>query len=156
MCLLRTRRESFSSNFKKNSKFSRKTFKSPTLRSSRPNEIILRGANWKSLSLLANEATKRDWIISDESAKKQYNKSDGKYQGAIVLEPQVGLHNSPISTLDFKSLYPSILSSQNLCPWTFVESPMYLGLDDVEYKTFAWSDVKIRLLFLHICAKNEI
>lgn len=37
------------------------------------------------------------------------------YQGADVLKPKAGYYNIPIVTLDFASLYPSIMISHNFC-----------------------------------------
>lgn len=51
------------------------------------------------------------------------------YQGATVIEPKKGFYTFPISTLDFASLYPSIIRFYNLCP-------SVLDIDDV-YKTLA-------------------
>lgn len=42
------------------------------------------------------------------------------YQGATVIEPDVGFYEDCISTLDFESLYPSIIRYFNLCPSTLV------------------------------------
>ena len=47
-----------------------------------------------------------------------------------------------MSTLDFKSLYPSIFISQILDPHLFVESDAYLGIPGVEYKNHKWIDKK--------------
>lgn len=102
-------------------------------------DLQLRGANCKTLSLLAAEARRKEWIISDKAFA--FNKLTGKYQGALVLDPIVGLHaDAPVLTLDFKSLYPSMIISQRLCPHTYVEDDQYLGMPDVEYKTFSWDD----------------
>lgn len=55
-----------------------------------------------------------------------YNKRVGfvidgeKYSGATVIEPVKGYYDDPVSTLDFASLYPSIMCSQNLCMSTLV------------------------------------
>ena len=48
------------------------------------------------------------------------------YQGATVIEPLVGFYNEPVSTLDFESLYPSIMIHFNLCPSVYVK-PSSLG-----------------------------
>lgn len=37
------------------------------------------------------------------------------YEGATVLEPIAGYYKSPVATLDFASLYPSIMMAHNLC-----------------------------------------
>lgn len=51
--------------------------------------------------------------------KKPKSKVKG-YQGATVLPPDVGAYYQPITTLDFASLYPSIMRAENLCYSTFV------------------------------------
>lgn len=38
-----------------------------------------------------------------------------QYEGATVLEPQKGFYDKPIATLDFASLYPSIMIAHNIC-----------------------------------------
>jgi DNA polymerase delta subunit 1 len=43
-----------------------------------------------------------------------------KYTGAEVLEPIKGMYTKPVTTLDFGSLYPSIMGYMNLCPSTLV------------------------------------
>ena len=40
---------------------------------------------------------------------------DEGYEGAIVIEPIKGYYDTPIATLDFASLYPSIMMAHNLC-----------------------------------------
>lgn len=42
------------------------------------------------------------------------------YQGATVIEPCVGFYQDSVSTLDFESLYPSIIIHFNLCPSVYV------------------------------------
>ena len=42
------------------------------------------------------------------------------YEGAVVLEPTVGYHDHPVATLDFASLYPSIMQAHNVCYSTLV------------------------------------
>lgn len=37
------------------------------------------------------------------------------YQGAKVLKPNVGYYDDPVCTMDFASLYPSIIIAMNLC-----------------------------------------
>lgn len=40
---------------------------------------------------------------------------DEGYEGATVIEPVKGFYDEPIATLDFASLYPSIMMAHNLC-----------------------------------------
>ena len=63
------------------------------------------------------------------------------YEGAVVLEPEVGYHEHPVAHLDFASLYPSIMQAHNLCYSTLVlpsQSPWrvpQMREKDVEYET---------------------
>lgn len=42
------------------------------------------------------------------------------YEGATVLHANTGYYTEPIATLDFASLYPSIMMAHNLCYSTLV------------------------------------
>jgi DNA polymerase delta subunit 1 len=48
--------------------------------------------------------------------------SEEQYEGATVIEPKKGYYNQPIVTLDFSSLYPSIMMAHNLCYTTLVQN----------------------------------
>jgi DNA polymerase delta subunit 1 len=43
------------------------------------------------------------------------------YEGATVIEPIKGYYDDPVATLDFASLYPSIMMAHNLCYSTLVD-----------------------------------
>jgi DNA polymerase delta subunit 1 len=47
--------------------------------------------------------------------------SDEQYEGATVIEPNKGFYQVPIATLDFTSLYPSIMMAHNLCYSTYLQ-----------------------------------
>jgi DNA polymerase delta subunit 1 len=63
-----------------------------------------------------------------------------KFKGATVLTALRGAYFEPVSGLDFKSLYPSIMIAFNMCHSTYVSDPKYLGIDGVEYETIAWHE----------------
>jgi len=48
--------------------------------------------------------------------------TEGKYEGAVVIEPTRGYYKDPVATLDFASLYPSIMMAHNLCYSTLIPS----------------------------------
>lgn len=48
--------------------------------------------------------------------------NEGKYEGAVVIEPIKGFYKEPVATLDFASLYPSIMMAHNLCYSTLIPS----------------------------------
>ena len=69
-------------------------------------------------------------IIPTEKAIK----SQGKYDGAYVLDPVTGYHEVPVATLDFASLYPSIMMAHNLCYSTLIQDKNVLSnLSEDEY-----------------------
>ena len=47
--------------------------------------------------------------------------SGDMYEGATVIEPERGYYDVPIATLDFSSLYPSIMQAHNLCYTTLLQ-----------------------------------
>lgn len=55
-------------------------------------------------------------IIPTERSKGEQD----KYEGATVIEPKSDYYKLPISTLDFSSLYPSIMIAHNLCYSTLI------------------------------------
>ena len=60
--------------------------------------------------------------------------TDEQYEGATVIEPVKGYFDVPIATLDFSSLYPSIMMAHNLCYTTLITKEMAdkLGLEKGE------------------------
>jgi len=78
--------------------------------------LIIKGQQIKVTSQLYRKAMTQDMIIPVEPRTK----SDGKFEGADVLDPMTGFYQKPIVTLDFASLYPSIMMAHNLCFSTLV------------------------------------
>ena len=85
--------------------------------------------------------------------------NDGGYEGAIVLEPNPGIYlKKPVTVLDYSSLYPSSMISENLSHDSYVmddnpDNEPYLGDEgietletlgydvvDMEYDVFEWVD----------------
>lgn len=61
---------------------------------------------------------------------------DEGYEGAIVLEPKEGIYTKePVSVLDYASLYPSSMISENLSHDSLVLDPKYDNLPGIEYVT---------------------
>ncbi|XP_060531065.1 DNA polymerase delta catalytic subunit isoform X2 [Cylas formicarius] len=78
-----------------------------------------------------------------------------QFEGATVIEPVRGYYTDPIATLDFSSLYPSIMIAHNLCYSTLLKSTTAktkLGLSDDQVTrtpancTFVRSSVRSGLL----------
>ena len=59
-----------------------------------------------------------------------------QYEGATVLDAQVGAYYVPITALDFEGLYPSIMMAHNLCYSTLVMDEKYDNIDGVKYESF--------------------
>jgi DNA polymerase delta subunit 1 len=79
--------------------------------------LFTRGQQIKVTSQLYRKAYEVDMLIPNE---KRNTESEGKYEGATVIEPEIGFYDDPIATLDFASLYPSIMMAHNLCYSTLI------------------------------------
>ena len=83
---------------------------------------------YKVLTQLSRACKERGYLIpggrkrsgSKEVAEEGPGGGPKSYKGATVLEPAIGAHSSPICTLDFSSLYPSIMIAHNLSYETLV------------------------------------
>ncbi len=51
-----------------------------------------------------------------------------------MIDPKKGFYNEPIATLDFASLYPSIIQGYNLCYSTLVAPADRARLTEDQYK----------------------
>ena len=65
----------------------------------------------------------------------QSQAGDDNYEGATVIDPIKGYYDVPIATLDFSSLYPSIMMAHNLCYTTLLTEGAVsrLGLTPDQY-----------------------
>ena len=69
-------------------------------------------------SMILRYAQKYGFLVPFLKGGKQ---ADGvAYEGATVLHAHTGYYTEPIATLDFASLYPSIMMAHNLCYTTLV------------------------------------
>ena len=95
-----------------------------------------RGQQIKVFSQMAYKARELNFIIPTIRVPKFSTGADDGYQGATVLEAQTGAYYTPITALDFASLYPSIMCAHNLCYSTLVMDPKYDNLPGVQYEQF--------------------
>ncbi|XP_051126650.1 DNA polymerase delta catalytic subunit [Andrographis paniculata] len=79
--------------------------------------LLSRGQSIKVLSQLLRKAKQKNLVIPNV---KQAGSEQGTFEGATVLEARAGFYEKPIATLDFASLYPSIMMAYNLCYCTLV------------------------------------
>nr|UWK20618.1 DNA polymerase delta subunit [Trichoderma psychrophilum] len=80
------------------------------------NFLLSRGQQIKFISQLFRKALEQKLVIPNMSAKS----TEDPYEGATVIEPTRGYYDVPIATLDFASLYPSIIQAHNLCYTTLL------------------------------------
>ena len=67
-----------------------------------------------------------------------YAESDG-YEGALVLDPEPGMHFEPVTVLDYNSLYPSSMISENMSHDSIVLDKKYDNLPGYTYNEVRWS-----------------
>ena len=137
--------------------------------------IFLRGQGIKGLSLVSKECKEQGYLIPVLSKDKEFieNKNpkftysldyeekpllDDSYEGAIVLDPKPGIYlDDYISVLDYSSLYPSSMISENLSHDSICLDPKYLEEDgakllkklgydyvDIEHDNYKWKDPRIK------------
>ena len=112
--------------------------------------LITRGQQIKVFSMILRKCRKEKLLVPTLS--KKGISSDAGYEGATVLDPIKAYYEIPIATLDFASLYPSIMMAYNLCYSTLVAPQDAHKLDPSIYKksdnghTFVHSHVKKGIL----------
>jgi DNA polymerase delta subunit 1 len=92
--------------------------------------LLLKGQSTKTTSLILRAARPANLYIPTVPDKRI------PYQGARVVDPKKGYYEDPISTLDFTSLYPSIMQAHNLCYSThlLVSAIHWSGLTPEQYE----------------------
>ena len=143
--------------------------------------LFLRGQGIKIFSLVSKECRELGFLIpvithDNEETDIEYNDkfeygedlnmppppNTGGYEGAIVLKPTPGIYMKPITVLDYSSLYPSSMISENLSHDSIIleddpESHKYLGdsgeevleemgysIVDRTYDVYEWINTRIR------------
>jgi DNA polymerase delta subunit 1 len=82
------------------------------------NYLLSRGQQIKVVSQLYRRAAEHSYLVP----ALKHEGSDEPYDGATVMEPVRGFYDVPIATLDFASLYPSIMMAHNLCYTTLTDA----------------------------------
>lgn len=96
--------------------------------------LVERGQQIKVFSQLCKKAAELGFLVP---VIYQGSLPEVGYEGATVLEAQSGAYYTPITALDFASLYPSIMMAHNLCYSTLVmDEKRYGNIPGVEYETF--------------------
>lgn len=81
------------------------------------NYLLSRGQQVKFISQLFRKALEQQLVIPNLRSEA----TEEQYEGATVIEPTRGYYDVPIATLDFASLYPSIIQAHNLCYTTLLK-----------------------------------
>ncbi|XP_076179052.1 DNA polymerase delta 1, catalytic subunit isoform X1 [Ptiloglossa arizonensis] len=78
--------------------------------------LLTRGQQIKVVSQLLRKTREKDFLMPVHHGQG----NDEQFEGATVIEPKRGYYSDPITTLDFNSLYPSIIMAHNLCYTTLL------------------------------------
>jgi DNA polymerase delta subunit 1 len=97
--------------------------------------LVERGQQIKVFSQLTRKARELQFMVPTIRYRQQSGAGEG-YEGATVLDAQIGAYYTPITALDFEGLYPSIMMAHNLCYSTFVMDPKYDSIPGVTYESF--------------------
>ncbi|KAJ3249040.1 DNA-directed DNA polymerase delta [Chytriomyces hyalinus] len=87
------------------------------------NYLLTRGQQIKVISQLYRKARTEGLLIPNMNPEG----TDEQYEGATVIDPEKGYYDIPIATLDFTSLYPSIMMAHNLCYSTYIANPSLIA-----------------------------
>lgn len=104
--------------------------------------IFLRGQSIKGESLVFRKCRELGYLIKtnykprkrkDEKKEEDTKKKGVGYPGAYVFDPTVGVYFSPISVLDYSSLYPKSMIAKNMSHECLVTDSKYDNLDGYFY-----------------------
>lgn len=70
------------------------------------NFLLTRGQQIKVFSMLLRKTRKENLVIPNIA---KHGSDEASYEGATVIDPKKAFYEVPIATLDFASLYPSIM-----------------------------------------------
>jgi len=108
-------------------------------------DVLMRGEQIRAKCLLVNRCWQASMVIEDYLT--HYFNQDTSYTGATVLQPIRGYYTEPVVALDFASLYPSIMISNNICFSTLLTTtqtlnPHAVAEHGIKTKCFNWMDSK--------------
>lgn len=121
--------------------------------------LIERGQGIKVFSQILYQTRHEDMLVV--TLNKDGTEVQEAYEGATVLQALKGAYmDTPITGLDFASLYPTIMRAHKLCHSTYVNDPAYDNIEGVEYITvdgyrFAQNSEGILPKMLRILATNR-
>ena len=96
--------------------------------------IFMRGQGVKIFSLVSKQCKEDGFIIPVIKYDPEKNDDEVGYEGAIVLDPEPGIYvENPISVMDYASLYPSSMISENISHDSIVLDEKYDNLENFNY-----------------------
>lgn len=95
------------------------------------NLLLNRGQQIRFISQLFRKTLEQKLVVPNQPSQG----GDEQYEGATVIEPKRDYYDVPIATLDFASLYPSIMQAHNLCYTTLINKQAVerFGLKEDDY-----------------------
>lgn len=98
--------------------------------------LLSRGQQIKVVSMLYRKCRPLGLLVPTlpKQASGGGGGDDEGYEGATVIEPVKGYYDEPIATLDFASLYPSIMMAHNLCYSTLIANDEVGKLSPEDYE----------------------
>lgn len=105
------------------------------------NFILTRGQQIKVFSMILRKTRKVNLLIPNIA---KHGGDENTFEGATVIEPKKAYYEVPIATLDFASLYPSIMQGYNLCYSTLVNAQDVAKLDPEMYEKSPSGHVFVR------------
>jgi len=88
-------------------------------------DAINGGESTRIENLLLREFNKKNYVIPcrpmpNKISQRNIQRRKEGLKGAFVLKPEVGFYDKCVVYLDFRSMYPSIIRSFNICPTTLL------------------------------------
>lgn len=96
--------------------------------------IFMRGQGVKIFSLVAKQCEDDGYLIPVIRSEEDEETEGVGYEGAIVLDPIPGIYvEAPISVMDYASLYPSSMISENISHDSIVLDDKYDNMEGIDY-----------------------
>ncbi|KAG9509671.1 DNA polymerase delta catalytic subunit, partial [Fragariocoptes setiger] len=113
--------------------------------------LLTRGQQIKVVSQILRKSTEQNYLMPTMIPK------DGdEFSGALVIDPTKGYYDVPIATLDFASLYPSIMMAHNLCYTTFLPRPTHARMKDRLKEGEHFIETPAKFLFIKADVKKGL
>jgi DNA polymerase delta subunit 1 len=106
--------------------------------------LISRGQQIKVFSMILRKCKHEKLLVPTLRKSGNPTGDEVGYEGATVLDPLKNYYQVPIATLDFASLYPSIMQAYNLCYSTLVNPADVGKLDPKLYEKTENGNVFVR------------